>query len=149
MHEAPAEEKRRVSDEQLQPAVTIRTQMLQVSGVSCWLKTHIWFLFSHLDYLTCTGWLSQRCCLLSAPPPLAHRWRWYQPWPRGWWTSWWVLASSRTWRRYPSRSSLSHMLLLMLGKEKKCFVYHFVLLMVNLYFKTMHQYLGYCLYHTL
>lgn len=77
---------------------------------------------SPLDHLTCTGWLSQRCCLLSAPPPPAHRWQWYQPWPQGWWTSWWVLASSQTWQRYLFRSSPSHMLLLMLQKKKKKFI---------------------------
>lgn len=69
--------------------------------------------------LTCKERLFQRCCLLSARPPPARRWRWYPPWPQGWWTSWWALAASQTWQRCLCHSSLFRMLPLMLDREQR------------------------------
>lgn len=84
--------------------------------------------------LTCRGRLSQKYCLLSAQPPPGHRWRWYRPWPQGWWTSWWALAASQTWQQCLCRSSPFHMLLLMLSeRERRVPVNSAVQLLLNLH----------------
>lgn len=79
----------------------------------------LWWAFQSVStsLLTCRATLFQRCCLLSAQPPPARRWRWCQPWPRGWWTSWWALAASQTWRRCLCRSLLCRRRLLTLWRE--------------------------------
>lgn len=61
--------------------------------------------------LTCKETASLRCCWQSALLLPGRKWLWYPPWPRGWLTSWWALASSQTWQQYLYRSWLCHRLL--------------------------------------